>query len=204
VGTTEGPPPSRMILDPDNDRTSSAVQMWTRYVLETGGSDPEPLTWLFNVGDAFDPNLNLLYAKIMLAEEPAAIEPMLSRFQGLAAELREAVMALDEPEPFNDEYLDRVAVIGLQLQARLAKTRGETATALALAGQASQLEGEMPYAFGPPFVDYPSAQLLGELALEMGDYKLAVEAFSEQLKRSRGRRQALAGLQQAKAKANAK
>ncbi len=28
------------------------------------------------------------------------------------------------------------------------------------------LEGEMPYAFGPPFVDWPSSELLGELLLK--------------------------------------
>jgi cytochrome c-type biogenesis protein CcmH/NrfG len=52
----------------------------------------------------------------------------------------------------------------------------------------------MPYSFGPPFVDYPSAQLLGELALAAGHAEEAAAAFSEQLRRSRRKTAAVEGL----------
>jgi predicted Zn-dependent protease len=59
----------------------------------------------------------------------------------------------------------------------------------------------MPASFGPPFVDYPSAQMLGELLLGLGRYDEAAEAFSEQLKRSRRKTQAMEGLAQAESRA---
>jgi tetratricopeptide (TPR) repeat protein len=191
------PPTERMILDPDNDRVGSMVQMWARYMLETGGNDPEAAQWQFNLSDAFDPNLNVLYVKAMLAQNPANIKKFLAKFLQLKAELREAVLAQPEQVPFDLLYLDRLDVIEQQLKAALAKANGEDITALEYVREASRLEGKLPFSFGPPFVDYPSAQLLGELAFDLGDYEEAVAAFSDQLKRSRRKVQAVEGLARA-------
>ena len=191
------PPTERMILDPDNDRVGSMVQMWARYMLETGGNDPEVAKWQFNLSDAFDPNLNVLYVNAMLAQNPADIKIHMAKFLKLKAELREAVIAQPEPVPFNLLYLDRLDVIEHQLQATLAKANGEGNAALEYAREANRLESEMPFSFGPPFVDYPSAQLLGELAFDLGDHDEAVAAFDEQLQRSRRKVQAVEGLARA-------
>jgi tetratricopeptide (TPR) repeat protein len=191
------PPTGRMILDPDNDRVGSMVQMWARYMLETDGNDPEVAQWQFNLSDAFDPNLNVLYVKAMLAQDFTDIKKYLESFLKLKTELREAVMAQPEQVPFNLLYLDRLDVIEQQLRASLARANGKDITALEYAREASRLEGEMPFSFGPPFVDYPSAQLLGELAFDLGDHEEAVAAFSKQLKRSRKKTQAVEGLARA-------
>ncbi len=191
------PPKERMILDPDNDRVGSMVQMWARYMLETGGNDAEVAQWQFNLSDAFDPNLNVLYVKAMLAQDPANIKKHLAKFLELKAELREAVLAMPEQVPFDLLYLDRLDVIEQQLQASLANAKNDGYTALEYAREANRLEGEMPFSFGPPFVDYPSAQLLGELALALGEHEEAVAAFDEQLQRSRRKSQAIEGLARA-------
>lgn len=191
------PPTARMILDPDNDPVGSMVQMWTRYMLETQGMDPDVAQWQFNLSDAFDPNLNVLYVNAMQAQDSADIGRYLTKFRQLKAELREHVMALPEQVPFNLLYLDRLEVIEKQLQASLARAQGNGAAALEYAREASRLESEMPYSFGPPFVDYPSAQLLGELALDLGNHELAAAAFSEQLRRTRRKTQAVDGLARA-------
>ena len=116
------------------------------------------------MSDAFDPNLNVLYVNAMLAQSPADIEKHIAKFLKLKAELRDSVMTQPEQVPFNLLCLDRLDVIEQQLKASLAKANGEGNTALKYAWEADRLEGEMPFSFGPPFVDYPSAQLLGELA----------------------------------------
>jgi tetratricopeptide (TPR) repeat protein len=188
------PPVARMVLDSDDDRVGSLIQMWARYMLETGGNDPDVAQWQFNLADAFDPNLNVLYVNALLAKNPADITAHLERFRQLKTELREHVMALPEQVPFNLLYLDRLDVIEQQLQAVLAKAQGHGDAALEYAREASRLEGAMPYSFGPPFVDYPSAQLLGELAFDLGNNEEAAAAFSEQLKRSRKKVQAVDGL----------
>jgi len=191
------PPRERMILDPDNDRVGSLVQMWARYMLETGGNDPDVSQWQFNLSDAFDPNLNVLYVRAMLGKEPATIEEHLGQFLEIRAELREQVMAVPEPVPFDRLYLDRLDVIEQQIRAALARASGDNDKALEYAREASRLEGEMPFSFGPPFVDYPSAQFLGELAFALGDYEEAAAAYREQLKRSRRKVQAVEGLARA-------
>ena len=187
------PPRERMILDPDNDRVGSLVQMWARYMLETGGNDPDVAQWQFKLSDAFDPNLNVLYVRAMLGQDPDRIGDQLARFVELKAELHEAVMAMPEQVPYDLLYLDRLEVIEQQIRSALASAKGESDTALEYAREANRLEGEMPFSFGPPFVDYPSAQLLGELAFDLGMYEEAVAAFSEQLKRSRRKVQAVEG-----------
>jgi len=144
-----------------------------------------------------DPNLNVLYVKAMLAQSPADIKKYLKNFLELKTELREAVMAQPEQVPFNLLYLDRLDVIEQQLRASLARANGEDITALEYAIEASRLEGEMPFSFGPPFVDYPSAQLMGELAFDLDHHEEAVAAFSKQLKRSRKKTQAVEGLARA-------
>jgi len=104
---------------------------------------------------------------------------------------------LPRQAPFDLLYLDRLTVIEKQLEASHARARGDIGKALTHAREASRFEGEMPYSFGPPFVDFPAAQMLGELLLDNGDYDEAAAAFAEQLLRSRLKAEALVGLARA-------
>jgi len=179
------PPADPLILDPDDSSVGSMVQMWARYLLETNGTDDEVAGWRFNMGDAFDPNLTWHYALGMIARDSRSVMDHLAAFRGLQATLRERVAALPRQAPTALLYLDRLAVIEHQLQAVLARSQGDWAAAIAHAVDADRLEATMPYSFGPPFVDYPSAQLLGEMYLQRQQFELARDAFREQLKRSR-------------------
>lgn len=192
--------PDPMILDPDESAIGSMVQMWGRYLLETGGTDATVKSWQFNMGDAFDPNLTYLYILGMSSQDPAEIEAHLTAFRTLAGRLRDRIAALKEPPPTDLLYLARLEVIDLELQAVLARSRGDMAAAIEHASAASQREGTMPYSFGPPFVDYPSAQLLGELQMADGRYADAATSFTEQLKRSRNRTRVVQELAAADAK----
>ncbi|WP_299084426.1 hypothetical protein [uncultured Paraglaciecola sp.] len=192
------PPKAPMILDPDSDPVGSLLQMWSRYVFETGGTDTEVLNWTFNLQDAFDPNLNLLYVKAFMAKDPERIRALKKQYKELVAKLRRTIMTLPEKEMFFLEYLKRTEVIEQQLEAFEQRAKGNLAAAIASATKASELEGAMPYEFGPPFVDYPSAQLLGELNLIQGNYADAAAAFAEALKRARNKVQAVKGLAQAR------
>ena len=55
----------------------------------------------------------------------------------------------------------------------------------------------MPFSFGPPFVDLPSAEYLGELLYEAKEYDKAAKAFEIQLERTRQKSRALLGLSRA-------
>jgi tetratricopeptide (TPR) repeat protein len=84
-----------------------------------------------------------------------------------------------------------------EIQSALENARGDKLAAVSLAGEACALEGEMPFSFGPPFVDLPSAEYLGELLLAAQKYEEAADAFENQLERSRQKANALQGLAQA-------
>jgi hypothetical protein len=187
----------KLLLDPDSSQVGSLVQMWARYMIETRGSDSEVALWRFNMGDAYDPNLNYHYVNGLLSAEPDVIAAHLSTFRSLRAQLHEDVLSLPRQAPYDLLYLDRLVVIEHQLEATLERASGDTGNALKHAREASRLEGEMPYSFGPPFVDFPSAQMLGELSLDTGDNDAAAAAFAEQLLRSRLKVQALLGLARA-------
>ena len=75
--------------------------------------------------------------------------------------------------------------------------RGESTRAVRYAREASRLEGEMPFSFGPPFVDLPAAEFLGDLLLGSSKYADAVIAYEIQLERSRQKSRSLLGLAQA-------
>lgn len=190
-------PDDRMILDPDDSQPGSLVQMWARFMIESRGADKEVAAWQFNMGDAYDPNLNYHYVLALLSPDPEDIAGHLSAFRALKSDLAKDVMALPRQAPYALLYLDRLNVIGHQLEATLARANGDIDSMLEHAREASRLEGDMPYSFGPPFVDFPSAQLLGEMSLGIGNDDEAAAAFTEQLKRSRLKAQALLGLARA-------
>jgi len=193
-----------LMLDPDNTPLGSVVQMWVRYMIETRGTDAEVAAWQFDMGEAYDPNLSYHYVRGLLSSDPDDVAAHLSVFRTSKTLLGKEIMALPRQAPFDLLYLDRLAVIEHQLEAMLARTRGDTDRMMNQAREASRLEVEMPYSFGPPFVDMPSAQLLGELALELGNAEVAAGAFAEQLKRSRQKAQVLLGLANAeRARGNA-
>ena len=87
-----------------------------------------------------------------------------------------------------------VALYADQLQALALLRAGEAEKAVELLQEAELREGEMPYAFGPPSIVKPTAELLGEVLLAKGDTAEAQEAFRTQLGRTPGRQLAIEGL----------
>lgn len=181
-------PKDPLVLDADRSQIGSLVQMWARYMIETRGKDRDMITWTFNMGDAFDPKLTYHYIQSLDAassENPSVAKEHLTAFQTLKTKLEAAILAMERQAPTDLVYLDRLNVMDLEMQAKIALVEKDTDKALEYAREASRLEGEMPFAFGPPFVDLPSAELLGNLLLAAGHFDEAVEAFETQAKRTR-------------------
>lgn len=66
--------------------------------------------------------------------------------------------------------------------------------AVELLTEAAELEERIPFEFGPPFIDKPSRELLGEVLLEEGRYADARAAFEAALRQAPLRVQSLRGL----------
>ena len=193
-------PTDPMILDPDLSLVGSVVQMWARYVIETRAWSSEVAGWSFNTGDAFDPNLTISFVRAMQAAHAglaSQVDQYLGQFRKLKLELEQIISRQDEKAPSDLLYLERLLVMELELQAALEYARGESALAIRFAGDASRLEGEMPFSFGPPFVDLPAAEFLGDLLLGARKYPDSVAAYEIQLERSRQKSRSILGLVQA-------
>jgi hypothetical protein len=196
-------PEDPMILDPDRSLVGSVVQMWVRYLVETGDWDGDIAGWSFNLGDAFDPNLNFSFVQAMRAAragQVAQTSQYVEQFRELKQQLANIIGRQEEKAPSDLLFLDRLAVIEQELMAAIEMARGDKIAAVRFAGQASSLEAEMPFSFGPPFVDMPSADFLGELLLDARKYADAAAAFETQLERTKLRTSSLLGLSRAQAK----
>ena len=196
-------PVDPMILDPDRSLTGSVVQMWMRYVIETRAWGSEVANWSFKSGNAFDPNLNISFVRVMQAANAglaAQVDQYLAQFRKLKLELEGIISRQQEQAPTDLLYLERLVVMEQELLAAAEYSRGESALAVRYAGEASRLEGAMPFSFGPPFVDLPAAEYLGDLLLGSHKYAEAIAAYEIQLERSRQKSRALLGLARAQAK----
>jgi TolA-binding protein len=171
--------------------------MWTRFLVETGEWDGALARWAFDAGEAFDPTLNILFVHTLRAAhagDAAQAGRHLEEFVRVRAELEQALRTQAETRPTDALYLQRLAVLEQEMRAQLAIAGGDQAAAIEHAREASRLEGKMPYAFGPPFIDWPAAEMLGQLQLRAGEHAAAAEAFATQLERARQRPASLLGL----------
>lgn len=193
-------PIERMNLDADTHITGSVVQMWTRYLVETRDWTGPVADWNFKLGDAIDPNVNYSFVQGMraaYANQPSEATQYLGQFRVLQSELDRALAQKAEPAPGDQQFLQRLKVMEQELLAAIEFARGESQQAARYAAEGSRLEGEMPYSFGPTFVDWPSAELEGEMLLDARKYADAEAAFKVQLKRARLRARSLEGLAEA-------
>ena len=190
-------PAERLNLDADTNITGSVVQMWTRYLVETRDWTADVADWSFKLADAFDPNLNYTFVQGMRAAyalQSSEATQYLGQFRSMQAELSRLLAQKKEAAAGDQQFLKRLQVMEQELLAGIEFARGESQQAARYAAEASRLEGEMPYAFGPPFVDWPSAELLGEMLLDARKYADAEAAFKLELKRARLRANAMKGL----------
>jgi len=192
-------PVDPLILDPDRSLVGSVVQMWARYVIETRGWDGDVAGWSFNTGEAYDPNLTLSFIKAMQAAHASQVAQAgqyHSQFRSLQAALESEVARQADKAPGDLLYLERLRVMDQELLAAIEMARGQMAKAAEYAREASRMEGAMPFSFGPPFVDLPSAEFLGDLLLASRQYQDAAAAFQLQLERTRLKPLSLEGLAQ--------
>jgi hypothetical protein len=193
-------PADRMNLDPDRSLVGSVVQMWARYLIETRSWNSDVADWSFKSGDAFDPNLTISFVRALqaaFAGQVAQAGQYHEQFRALESSLAEEIAQQEEKAPGDLLYLERLRVMDQELLAAIEMARGEMGRAADLAREASRLEGDMPFSFGPPFVDLPAAEFLGDLLAASRRPAEAAQAYEHQLERTRLKPRALEGLARA-------
>jgi tetratricopeptide (TPR) repeat protein len=179
-------------LDPDRSGEGSYAEMWTFRVL-AGGASPAP---------AFPPAIDL--ARFPSARLTIAYARGLdAAVRGRTADARAALGVFDEARRSMEKELHdegkpmdarRLDVMRLELEGAADLDEGKADEGIRLLRQAADLEESLPVPFGPPFVEKPSHELLGESLQSVGRPAEAVKAFEGALARAPLRTRSLLGL----------
>jgi tetratricopeptide (TPR) repeat protein len=184
-------------VDPDSSAVGSATQMWARYLFDSGDASNGLLGWDLPLEGSPSARLTHAFALgLVLAQQgnlPKAREALAE-----AGEARSALESLLDKQG-REEHSERVRARILQDELRAAILAAEKngEEAVAILRQAAAQEESLPVAFGPPFVDKPAQELLGEILLELGRAGEARVAFQAALSRAPKRALSLKGLQRA-------
>jgi len=185
-------------FDPD---AYSFVTMWSRYLLDSRQFTGGVARWTVDPGPAPAPRLSYWFTRGFAAARrgaPDSARRSLLEYERAARELRAVIDGAGAtPSPDDREFLSRVEVLRLELAGLVAGLAGDRAAALDTLRRATAVEDGMAYAFGPPFVNEPSHELLGEELLAAGGAAAARTEFEAALARTPGRTSVLLGLARA-------
>jgi tetratricopeptide (TPR) repeat protein len=170
----------------------SYSDMAVRRLIETGKWDPAPA---LREGRDLSAAFNFAYGDLLAAGQDA------SRLRTARARLEAAARAIEEARskegpgyalaPAREKVILGQAA-GLE---RLAS--GDAEGGLALLREAAAREAAIPAEFGPPLVEKPTQELIGEALLRLGRKAEAAEAFRAALVATPGRRLSVNGLEAA-------
>ena len=178
----------------------SFVNMRLRYLFDTEDWTDESLKWTlvsdserqFEVADAFIKG----YAAVKSGRRSEA-ESELKRFKEARAGLDAELAMLPDDNPMKSRARAWASICDLELTALAQMAAGGVATPIAQLRQAATIEEQLPYKFGPPFIDKPTYEALGEALLAANQPADARAAFEKALARTPGRTTALVGLMRA-------
>jgi uncharacterized protein (DUF1501 family) len=177
-----------MSMDPDASLIGSFANMRLRYLLDTGDWTGEVASWTVpktaSAGARLDFAFARALAEIMQGHRDAARQAS-AELETVGREVADIKTKSGDPDP---SYRVRPEIILLQVRALLAEQEGDFAGAERLMLQASGLEDKLPIAFGPPTIDKPSHELLGEFLLRRNRKDEAHAEFEKAVARTPGRR----------------
>ena len=184
------PSSGAITLDANKPALGPFAEMRTRYLIDSqdwkgdiaamkfpASGDPEART-TFDFGTG--------YAAIHRNDLPAA-HAALTDFQSASA-------ALSADLKSDAHFMQRINILDGELRAMISAAEGNVAQAIKSVQTLTPIESAMPFEFGPPFVEKPSYELLGELSLQAGNAAQALDAFQISLQRTPERTADLAGL----------
>jgi len=183
-------------MSPAEMTVSSYAEMRTHFLIGTQLWDDEAVRWKVPPGDypfaesAFDytDTIAAVHRGDLAAARAAASRTNASG-QRAAALMRKMT---------NDSSMDDVFVVYIgELHAMLAAAEGKSLDAVAELKSMATKEHALPLEFGPPNIEKPTDELLGELLLQLHRPAEARDAFQAALARAPGRKIAVDGLARA-------
>lgn len=183
-------------MDPDDSLSGSFANMRLRYLLDSGDWTGEIAGWTLpkTMSAGAGAQLDFAFARVMseiLQRHGAAAREALPALEAVAHEVIDIEKKQAAPDP---TYRVRPEIFLLEARGLLAEQGGDFAGAEQLLRQAVALEEKLPIAFGPPTIDKPTHELLGEFLLRRGRKQEAHSEFERALASTPGRRLAEQGL----------
>jgi tetratricopeptide (TPR) repeat protein len=179
---------SGMSMDPDATLSGSFANMRLRYLLDTGDWTGEIAGWTLPKSANPGARLDFAFARAMaeiIQGKGAAARQALSELEAVGHEVIDMKTKSGDADP---SYRVRPQIFLFEAQALLAEQEGDSAGAERLLLQAVALEDKLPIAFGPPTIDKPTHELLGEFLLRRGRKQEAHAEFEKAIARTPGRR----------------
>jgi hypothetical protein len=177
-------------LDPDNTLIGSLIQMRTRFLLDTDDWSSDIARWTLPPSPAPGMRVSLAFTDGYGAYrrgDLAAARAALAALSGARAELGGAVNP-------TDAFAVRAAILEQELTAVVAVMERKGDDAVRVLTEAARAEERMPFEFGPPFIDKPTHELLGDVLMKLHRSVEAVTAYEAALARAPRRIPALRGL----------
>ena len=179
-------------LDPDNSSVGSYVEMRVVQALETGRWDAAaPLA--VPAGHAAA-RFTQGYGEALLAaagSDPAALHAAAGRLRERQKELLAEIAKERKTNPIDRQ---RAEIAVRQIEALEKIREGKKDEGIAILRQAADAESAMALEFGPPAIEKPTAELLGDELLALGRAAEAEQAYRSALARAPGRTRSLQGL----------
>jgi predicted Zn-dependent protease len=169
--------------------------MRARYIIDAEAWHGQVLDWDVPVGDvAFAPRLTYAFTTGLAAARRGDASAAREALRSVRASRERLAAYLEERQAAGPSRMTRARVLEIQLEGAIQATEERWGRAIELLRDAAALEETIPLRFGPPFVDKPSYELLGEVLLEAGRAREAADAFETALARTPRRTLSMLGL----------
>ena len=176
---------------------TSFADMRSRYVLDSGEWDGEAMSIEIDFSASAGAVLTDAFLRGYIAARSADVAGTREALKQLRVLRLEVEAGMAKRGLTEEMYVQRPAILELQLEGMLAWVEENYIDAIATFGEAARIEGSLPHAFGPPVIEKPSHELLGDALIERNSDTTAAAAFAEAVARAPGRMPALRGLRDA-------
>lgn len=180
-------------IDPDNSAAGSFAAMRARFLFDTEQWRGEVLSWRIPRGQ-HPADITIEFVDAFAAARTGRVGDAQQALEAFKADRAAVEAALDGGHDAAVEERGRLAVLELELNSVLAGAQSKRREATNFARAAAEAEERLPFEFGPPFIDKPSYELLGETLAAENDASGARAAFEKALARTPERVLSLKGL----------